>query len=127
MVEKEYKSEFGTGEVGYAEHSMAARSKKTILGPLTPAADRTSPTALVRSIAIRDLKLNAGINELPLDKSFRCISDQDWYFIQGSQAQVTADAADIFVPAKTAIVLSSREWRWIKVSGAGFIQALEVK
>lgn len=106
------------GQVEYEEHSRFSKAKKVIDGSLFFVADGAR-TAIPQNLKTTPL---TGAN-----KSFRVISDVDFYFNLSQGAAVAATTADIYVPAKTPITIATRNFDYINVSGTGFIQASEVK
>lgn len=105
------------GQIELEEHSKYSKAKKVISGSLYLVRSGTTNLAPI------DLKTapNVGMN-----RSFRVISDADFYF-KLSNGSSPAGTSDIYVPAKTAITIATRDYDHINVSGVGFIQATEVK
>jgi len=115
-------SPFIGGEVDTAEHSRMSRAKKVIIGPLSPAAHATEDRS------VDPININVASTQLGRNKAYRIISDGSFRYRQTNDTAVPA-STDIYVPANTAVIISTRVWGFIGVAGATgtFVQAIEVQ
>lgn len=112
------------------EHSVASRAKKVIPGP---ASFQAADASKERSIAPIAAAVGAAAIDLTLlqGKAYRVIADVDVWFILKANTTVAGAAvvgADIYLPAKTAMVIKTDIWTVVNcvASVAGKIQAVEV-
>lgn len=110
-----------------AEHSSFSKSKKITQGPLWVPAGDTSPD----DERTKDPMQMATGGEFTLDKNkaYRLISDVDIYFRMSVNSD-TAAVGDIYLPAKTALIVTSERFDFlshIAVTAAGFVQMVEVR
>ena len=118
-----------------AEHSAFARSRKVIAGPMiVPEGEVENPplSGMYEGTGSTIAPIHAATGtELVLlkNKAYRLISSVPVYFRQSAETDV-AVIGDIYLPANTPIVISTKEFSFlpnIAVSAAGIIQAVEVK
>lgn len=116
-----------------AEHSAFAKSRKVIAGPMIVPEGETEVEPEVfepSGRTIDPIHAATGVELVLLkNKAYRLVSSVDVYFRQSAESS-TAVAGDIYLPAKTPIVISTKEFSFlanIAVSTAGIIQAVEVR
>jgi hypothetical protein len=112
----------------WSEHSLPARSKKVIDGPMIVPIDSVNeinikPIVDTVDNTAKQLSLQRG-------KAYRLIADSGAYirFAVGGVAAV--DATDIYLPPNTYVTVVCDYWtklNFVKVSSSGFIQAIEVE
>lgn len=120
----EMKDAPGTGGT-LGQHSTVSKSQKVIPGPVSVQRHATlthrSVLAISQTVGT-DLVLERG-------KLYRVISTADCniaLYDSAAAVATVATTADLFLPAKTPIVIETREWDRIASVGAGTIQAIEV-
>jgi hypothetical protein len=107
------------------EHSTISKATKVIPGPVSIKRHATlvhrSALAISQSVGT-DLALERG-------KLYRVVSTADCniaLYDSGAAIAVSAVTADMYLPAKTPVVIETREWDRIASVGSGTIQAIEV-
>jgi len=106
------------GQIELEEHSRYSKAKKVIPGSFYFVREDN------RTAVPIDLKTTPLVGN---NKAFRVISDADFYFNLSQGGVIAAATTDIFVPAKTEVLIATREFDYINVTGTGFIQGAEVK
>jgi hypothetical protein len=129
MTELDPRQLGSSGQIELAEHSIAGRAKKVVDGPVMfpdkAANDDTENKAPVIA------NLSASHVELVLvqNRNYRLIADVDCWFKQSAGGSAAVANTDIYLPAKTAIIINTSKWVQVSAiaAGAGKIQATELK
>lgn len=118
---REFNEPITSGSADWDEHSVNSKAKKVIIGPASFPAD---PLTAENSIAPI---IGAG-GELVLlqGKAYRVIATADMWFRQAAETGFAASANDVYLPAKTPIIIKTDKWPYLAYSGGGTVQAVEV-
>jgi len=126
--------EFNENEIrnsaDWDEHSVASRAKKVIAGPSSFKAADDDRTRSIAPIAAAVSAVAATLTLLQ-SKTYRVIADVDVWFILKANSSIAGTAVantDIYLPAKTPMILKTDQWMIMSYigAGAGNIQAVEV-
>ena len=124
MVTEGDPSPFLGGEVDTAEHSRNSRAKKVVDGPLWV------PKHATLEQTVSPLDLSGGSATLERNKAYRVIATVPFWMRQ-SNGTSAAVVGDIFVPANTPVVISTRYFNTVSVlaqaAAFGVCQAVEVQ
>lgn len=114
----------GVGGIDTAEHSAKSGSKKTILGPLTLAAN---PANEDQSIATITASAGSPLTLLR-GKTYRVIGTADWHMRMYNTGTIapTVTTSDVLIPAKTPVTIKADIWDVIGTAGSGTIIAVEL-
>lgn len=109
----------------FDEHSTKLHAKK-VVSPLSPFPDPSNPDKSADPVNGTVSTSSASLT-LEVGSWYRVIADVDVNYRQTLGAS-TAVATDIYLPAKTAIIVSAEKWDTLSFigGGAGKIQAVKV-